>query len=144
MIILVFFLQVRWFHVLKWTGFLAERHLFSFNTLRIVHLMEEPSIIYYITRLLLMTLHWELLPHGMLSYSIYWCADIFSKSLLILINHLWTQFHAFKKVRNISRFDRGRQSQMRDFHLCIHALNRQCGSQICIRRIYCPVLSLKK
>ena len=59
---------------------------------------------------------------------------------------LWMQFHVFKKGKNISRFDRDRQSQMRDYHLSLHTLgkvktNRPHASQICIGVII--VLSIK-
>ena len=59
---------------------------------------------------------------------------------------LWKQFHVFKKVKNILRFDRDRQSRMRDNHLSLHTLgkvktNRPRASQICIGVII--VLSIK-
>ena len=59
---------------------------------------------------------------------------------------LWKQFHVFKKVRNISRFDWDRQSRLRDYHLSLHALgklktNRPRASQICTGVII--VLSIK-
>ena len=53
---------------------------------------------------------------------------------------LWKQFHVFKKVRNISRFDLDKQSRIRDYHLSLNALenvktNRPSASQICIHVI---------
>ena len=82
MIILISYLRARWFQIgLKWTGFLEKSHLFAFNNLRIVYSMEKmPIILYCITNWFLMTLHSELLPYQTLSYSLYWCTDIFSKS----------------------------------------------------------------
>ena len=122
------------FNGLKWTGFLAESHLFAFNTLRIVYSVEKHMIIDCITHLLLMTLHSERSLIG--RYPI-WFTDVFSKSYFYFVNHLWKRFHVFKKVRNISRFDWDRQSRMRDYHLSLHALgkvktNRPRASQICI------------
>ena len=63
------------FNGLKWTGFLAESHLFAFNTLRIVYSVEKNTpIIDCITHLLLMTLHSERCLIG--RYPI-WFTDVF-------------------------------------------------------------------
>ena len=133
------------FNGLKWTGFLAKDICFAFNNIRIVCSMEKTPIIDCITHLLLMMLHSELLPYRTLSYSVYRCNDIFSKSYFYFINHRWKLFHVFKKkVRNISRFDWDRQSRMRDYHLSIHALWKDenwtstCFSDL-HRRNYWPV-----
>ena len=45
------------FNGLKWMGFLAESHLFAFNTLRKVYSVKKNTIMGCITHLLLMTLH---------------------------------------------------------------------------------------
>ena len=103
-------------------------------------------IIYCITHLLLMTLHSECLPYRTLSYLVYWCTDIFSKSYFYFINHLWKQFHVFKKVRNISRFDWDSHECATIICLYTHSekikTNRPLASQICIGVII--VLSIKR
>ena len=85
-----------------------------------------------------MTLHSERCLIG--RYPI-WFTDVSNVELELL-----KQFHVFKKVRSISRFDRDRQSRMCDYHLSLHALgkvktNRPRASQICIGVII--VLSIK-
>ena len=66
-------------HAIDRFFFLAESHLFAFNTLRTVNSPEEPPIIYCIAHLSLMMLYLELLPYRTLFYSVYRC----TKSLLI-------------------------------------------------------------
>ena len=124
---------------LKWTGFLAESHLFAFNTLRIVYSVEKNTpIIDCITHLLLMTL-FGTLPYQTLPYLVYRCLQqtLFLFYQPSVERELWKRFHVFNKVRNISRFDWDRQSRMRDYHLSLHALgkdktNRPRASQIWI------------
>ena len=143
MIILISYLRAKRF---QWI-FLLSHLLFLFNTLRIVYSMEKTPIIDCITHLLLMTLHSE-------CCLIIWFTNVRCLQQILFLFYqpsveleLWMQFHVFKKVSNISRFDRDRQSQMRDNHLSLHALgkvktNRPRASQICIGVII--VLSIKR
>ena len=95
-----------------------------------------------------MTLHSErcLIGH----YPI-WFTNVLHQILFLFYQpsvelELWKQFHVFKKVGNISRFNLDRHSRMRDYHLSLHALgkvktNRPRAFQICIGVII--VLSIK-
>ena len=90
---------------------------------------------------------------GMLPYQTLSYIDVPMSSAIFFLFYqpsveleLWKQFHVFKKVRNISRFDWDIQSRMCDYHFSIQALgkvktNPPCASQICIGVII--VLSIK-
>ena len=91
-----------------------------------------------------MALHSELLPYRTLFHLVYPCTVLFLFHQPSVELELLKQFHAFQKVRNISRFDWDRQSRMRDYHLSLHTLrkvktNRPRASQICIGVTFCPV-----
>ena len=130
------------FNGLKWTGFLAESHLFAFNTLRIVYSVEKNTDNWLIHSFVANDASFGTLPCGTLSYLVYRCLQ----QILFYQLELWKRFHVFKKVRNISRFDWDRQSRMHEYHLSLHALgkvktNWPRASQICIGVII--VLSIK-
>ena len=72
------------------------------------------------THLLIMTLHSELLPYQMLSYSVNRCTDIFSKSYFYFTNHQWKLFHVFKKYET--------------FQDLIETDSHDCATIICLYR----------
>ena len=84
------------FNGLKWTGFLAESHLFAFKTLRIVYSMETNADNW---------LHHSFVANDA-SFGMFALSNVIlfglpiSKSYFYFINHLWK--HLFINVRNIS------------------------------------------
>ena len=127
------------FNGLKWTDFLAESHLFAFNTLRIVYSVERNTDNWLHHSFVAKDASFGTLPYRTLSFLVYRCLQqilfLFYQPSVEL--ELWKRFHVFKKVKNISRFDWDRQSRMRDYHLSLHALgkvktNGPRASQICI------------
>ena len=94
---------------------------------------KQTPIIDCIIHLLLMTLHSERLPYWTLSYFVYECIDTFSKSYFHFINHLWKQFHVFKKCKkHFKTLLRQTVTNARLSFVFTRTWNRPCASRICI------------
>ena len=127
---------------LKWTGFLAESHLFAFNTLRIVYSVEKTLIIDCITHLLQITLHMECC---LIERYPIWFTDVFSKFIFILSTICGTRaVEAISCVQKSKKHFkiRLRQTVTNVWISLLQALgevktNWPRASQI--RRNYCPV-----
>ena len=129
------------FDGLKSTGFLAESHLFAFNTLRLVYSMEKNTNNWLHHSFVANDASFSTLPFRTLSYLVYRCLQ----QILLLFYQpsveleLWKRFHVFKKVRNISRFDWDSHECVTIICLYTHSEKLKPIDHVLLKFAYCPV-----